>query len=380
MKKNFAFLTSLCTLSLSIFVSCGSNDKEPEIPATQPSFSVKADAALVATPTETNPTQITVAEEGASVVLATTSSHAVTLSPTTALPEGWSITPGVPTVASDKSIVQEFTILIPQNGLTERKQDFVIANSKDAALVRQFTLIQKPKLPIMPLAYVAQYNLNKEGTAFVETYDNAENARHLVSWDEVAKASVEGYHVPTIKELAGIIPTGSFVQFNHPIEKGLDRSEEVVVGGFTMTCISDYHSTGEEPKAYAIRYKDNINNLRSAWKYEIASNPSGEGFILVITCRYLGSSLPDLDVKELAQASFWSNNATNDVVRYFPASGQVSYGSNRDINKEGHFWASDLDERGYPQGIKFSVRNAQTSDYYSKGYGHSVRLFENTKK
>lgn len=379
MKRRILFFSGVLAMCLAGFSSCSSDDS-PQPEPSVPRFTVKAAGVTVSSQGE-NLTRISAPAEAADIVLSVVSSHASELKSTSVLPEGWSITAGEPVNVADNQVTQEFVVRISDNGPSELSHEFVLTNKQDAAKQCKLLLVQQAGRPMLPLEYVAEYNLEKDGKTFLKTHDNAENSKHLFTWDEVQNISVEGHHVPTVRELAGIVPMGGVIQFGAPLEDGLDKSDEVEVGGVTLTCLGDYLSYGEGGVAYGIRFKDNAGNLRSAWKYEYVKNPEGDGKVLKITCRYLGEAGAGLALEKLAEEGYWTTNAEKDVVRHIPAAGQISYGRLGYVNKEGHLWSVSPYESSYAYGMMFSDRNAQTCDVWNRSYGQSLRLFlDATKK
>lgn len=376
MRKSFSFLLGAFAMLL-IGTSCG--EDTPVVPAVAPDFTVKTTTDVTADPATGVPTKLTVPGKAMSLVIEVVSSHSSELKSATTLPEGWTITSKPETTNADKKVVQEYTITTTKNGTTELTHEFVLVNKQDVTKMRKFTLVQLANRPLLPLDYVAEYNVNKEGTALLTTHDGEENSKHLFSFAEAQKVSVAGYHVPSLKELTGIIPMQSLIQFNAPMKEELDNTQDVEVGGVELKCLGDYICLREDGnEAFALRFKDNAGNMRSAWKYEYVASPQGEGKVLKITCRYLGTAEPALTVQDIAKEEYWSKNATEDVFCILAAGGAVRWGSLGDVGKEGFFWSS-TPEGDYAYRTQFSERNAQTAQSWNIQQQYSVRLFKNAK-
>lgn len=376
MRKSFSFLLGAFAMLL-IGTSCG--EDTPAIPAVTPDFTVKTTTGVKAEPATGVPTKLTISDEAMSLVIEVVSSHSSELKSATSLPQGWTITSKSETTNADKKIVQEFTITTTKNGTTELSHEFVLVNKQDPTKLRKFTIVQEASRPLLPLDFVAEYNVNKAGNAFLNTHDGEENSKHLFTYAEAQKVSVAGYHVPTLKELTGIIPMGALIQFNEPMKEGLDKSQEVEVGGVELVCLGDYLSLKQNGnEAFALRFKDNAGKMRSAWKYEYVASPQGKGNVLKITCRYLGTKEPSLTVQDIAKDEYWKANAEKDVVCILAAGGSFKYGSLSDVGTEGYFWSS-TPEGDYAYRTQFSDRNAQTAQSWNIEQQYSVRLFKNAK-
>lgn len=67
--------------------------------------------------------------------------------------------------------------------------------------IRQSGRKPRPKLPI---EYMAHYNVNRQGTGFVNSHEWS--AGGYFGYDEAAALQIAGYHLPTPEEMNGVVP------------------------------------------------------------------------------------------------------------------------------------------------------------------------------
>lgn len=201
-----------------------------------------------------------------------------------------------------------------------------------------------------PLSIVAEYNLKADG--IFETAHSTTGAAYF-KWSEVHGAQVpDGYHVPTKEELlviSGIYPPDQDTHSPYPdLSWKIDKTgeETVTLFGKTQTLNSHYYGLGDY-KCYAIRFMGGNNAYLSAYKWEavFSQDDTNQTKIdgLKVTCRLLGNAGATLDVKEVANDSYWSTGNEEDVVRFFPAAGYGNYtedGTVMDCNSRGRYWSS----------------------------------------
>ncbi|MDI9522296.1 MAG: hypothetical protein QM237_03410, partial [Bacteroidota bacterium] len=80
-------------------------------------------------------------------------------------------------------------------------------------------------------------------------------------------------------------------------------------------------------------------------------------------------------VDEIAKPSFWNDNAGNDVIRHFPASGFYWGGSLYYVGTRGFFWSSSPCSSSYAWGMGFYSSHANSGNGNTRYYGFAVRLF-----
>lgn len=242
--------------------------------------------------------------------------------------------------------------------------------------------VEKAKRPKLSIEYVAEYNLNAEGTGFATSHAN--DASGYFTWDDAIDRftaeknfAIDGYgfHLPTQQEWLSIVPAenrGNNVQFQGESATN-DYSETVTVAGETMKVTADYRGT-TNGVAYALRFKGEEEKHRSAWRYEFADNPSG-GNMLKITVRYLGPDRTDVTVDDIAKETWWSQDADEDIVRNFPAAGYHD-GNKVNANNQGTYWSA-TEAKNTARGMRlyFKYDTANGSSNQAKTLGFSVRLF-----
>jgi len=247
-----------------------------------------------------------------------------------------------------------------------------------------FTIPKAPP-PFNPLTLVAANNVNTAGDGFVTdltacsgsgyfTYNNAVNLFTNITISE------KQYHLPSKEEWKSIVPdSNTWVKFTTDNASYDDVDETVTVKTDIITMKSDYR-TGVEGVTYALRYKG--TDMVSAWKYEYIADPGKQTTHMKITSRSLKGQ-PSVTVDDIKLASFWSNNADNDVTRCLPAGGTcMNYGFGGDmlsgVGTNGYFISSTKDSSNYSY-LLFSSQQSQ----YALGSVQSfyevkinVRLFE----
>ena len=246
-----------------------------------------------------------------------------------------------------------------------------------------FTIPKAPP-PFNPLTLVATNNVNTAGDGFVTdltacsgsgyfTYNNAVNQFTTITIGE------KQYHLPSKEEWKSIVPdSNTWVKFTTDNASYDDVDETVTVKTDIITMKSDYR-TGVEGVTYALRYKG--TDMVSAWKYEYSPDPNKQTTHMKITSRSLKGQ-PSVTVDDIKLASFWSNNADNDVTRCLPAGGQqqVFWGSTQTLGAgtNGYFISSTKDSSYYSY-LLFSAQQAQyalepVQSFYEVKI--NVRLFE----
>ena len=225
---------------------------------------------------------------------------------------------------------------------------------------------------INPLAYVAEYNIDKNGTDFVKDL-YATNVSGYYDFDTaVAKFSSfekDGvkYHLPAESEWYAIVPERSdYVVFNRAFEQ-LNFSQEVLVAGKDVDCVQDAKGSGNN-KSYALRFRG--TKYQSAWRYEYVKE--GGNQVMKITSRIVADGVTIADV---AKEDFWKNS-TDDIVRIFPASGYTGNSSGPAIGDgKGLFWCTTKSTyKG--TGMRFDEEFATTTIYSGFIPWQNVRLFK----
>ena len=217
-----------------------------------------------------------------------------------------------------------------------------------------------------PLSYVAEYNINQAGTDFVTGLTTCNISGYFNYNDAVTQFSniiIGGkqFHLPSTGEWSSIVPSTQWVYYN-TINSYDNQSEIVTVAGGNYTMTSDFRNNSATKTTYALRYKG--TDLVSAWRYEYIGWNTNNCH-LKITSRSVYGQIVSID--NIADPTYWSSNSENDIVRYFPASGNDKVPS--DVGKGGAFWSSTSGKiMGFTNGFASSHSSSNT-------YGFSVRLF-----
>ena len=228
-----------------------------------------------------------------------------------------------------------------------------------------------------PLAYVAEYNINKTGDGFVKN-KYATNVSGYYNFDTAIQRfghiSLYGkaYHLPSYDEWKSIVPSEKptwHIKFDEPVAKE-NFSETVVIAGNTVNCVQDFSGSGNNV-CYARRFKG--TKYESAWKYEYVRVNGYQ--VLRITARNI--SPRDRWYGDYAREGFWCNNTENDIVRIFPASGWVEAGASTPIQKnDGSFISSTRSNGPYNYIVLVNPFWAASRDGSLNSSSFSVRLFK----
>lgn len=202
----------------------------------------------------------------------------------------------------------------------------------------------------LALDYVSEYDFdnNEVNRGFVEHHEFAADNIGRFTWsDAVAKFStpvvIKGkkYSLPTVAEMHSVFPLryldrkdgegGSPTLFSsNSYDNVLEK--EVKLGDLIKNYYADYR--GSSTVTYAVRFKDNTNLNRTAFKYEIEETSSQ--YRVIVTCRYLGNSL--VSINDVAQPAFWQTNATKDVSRTFVSRGIIDVNPVAEFTTEWTNW------------------------------------------
>lgn len=262
---------------------------------------------------------------------------------------------------------------------------------EDASLDYTDDDIWQAEKRINPLAYVAEYNINPEGTGFV-TDKYATNVSGYFDFDTaVAKfSSLEldkvKYHLPSEDELKAIIPCDAKtpnadnitrVPFSSPVDAS-GFSESVEIAKKSIVCLQDFKGSGNSV-CYALRFKG--TEYQSAWKYECVKE--GEFQVMRITTRNVTDGVT---IAKVATPEFWQQNNASDIVRIFPASGYKVKVDDTVPNSEGfsaYFWTSTPVPTGSASYFGFMGGDTNSSAYIAdfhniRTYRLTIRLFKDT--
>jgi len=195
-----------------------------------------------------------------------------------------------------------------------------------------------------PLSYVAEYNINTAGDGFGNITIGGQR-----------------YHLPSFEEWSSIAPSTAWVYYG--VNNSYDnRSETVTVAGNIYTMTSDFRNDSANKTTYALRYKG--THLISAWKYEYFGYGTNNCHLKITSRSVYGQTIT---VDQIADASFWNTNTENDIVRYFPASGNSD--DPGDVGIGGAFRSSTSEKI---MGFRDTYATSKSGD---NNKGFSVRLF-----
>ncbi len=210
--------------------------------------------------------------------------------------------------------------------------------------------------PRVSLSYLSDKVVNQAGTAFVSDYKTNNTGVGLFTQSQaIAKfgnpitIATKRYSLPTYNELKAIIPAYNSINnvIIFPVDWAKNRNmynvaeEDVKIGTLTKNYLADYVNTGSGI-SYAVRFKDDKNYNRTAFRYQYVANATNNLTHLKVTARYLGAS-SSATIANVATEAFWSSNNTADVVRTIPFYGflrQVAT-STDGINSEFRCWTRD---------------------------------------
>ena len=305
------------------------------------------------------------------------------------------------TVITEEPLAKDqFTLILKQGETSELTSDetektFTVKAGKDEATFvleakalatgatpQEITIHREAKPSptiLLPLDYVAEYNIDAEGSNFVQT--QACDVSGYFTFDEAVTKFTEitmedvKYHLPTQKEWLSIVPLDKtpidYINFTQTYTHK-DISESVSVAGQDVSSKNDYYAPGNGI-VYALRYKG--TDFVSAWRYEILTN--NEERTMRITVRSLKDETTQISIEDIGKDSFWTGE--NEVVRLFPASGiKTSSGSVALRGSDGYFWAV-TDKGGLNGwGMFFDGSSSDVGGYMRK-LQCSVRLFMGEK-
>lgn len=188
---------------------------------------------------------------------------------------------------------------------------------------------QAVAIPKLSLEYLAEYPLNLDGTAFVDNY-NYENPNvgfyGYYDVQKLLKSPIAGvkWRVPNRNEWASIfVPEidasgyGSYKMRANSETYGV-REENIKIGNVTQSYEADYKVMGNVSRIYAVRFKNQSNKWRTAFRYWRTGSTATKDLRLVIEATYLGPE--NLVLSDVAQDSFWNTRASENKVirREFP--------------------------------------------------------------
>lgn len=299
-----------------------------------------------------------------------------------------------PTNASNQNVtwkssneeVAEITVAGVVLAKTPGNTTITITSEDGAKTSTSLITVEKAQRPKLAIEYVSEYNMNIDGTRFVTSHSN--EAGGYFNWEEaLSKFDVDknfsideiGYHLPSQNEWRGIVPNenrGNNVQFVDITSTNDFNEGDIVIGGETKSFKADYRGAGNGV-SYGLRFKGEDETHRSAWRYEFTDNPDG-GKMMRITVRYLGPDNLDVTVDNFANAEWWSQDNSDDIVRIFPAAGYREESGKINMNNQGTYSSStEASNNVRNMRMYFTDKTANGGSNQAKTLGFSVRLFFN---
>lgn len=298
---------------------------------------------------------------------------------------------------------KEFTISLKSGSedqltINNESKEFTIKAGEDEAsfvieaktttkpyYTQEITLVRKKAdTPVKknPLLYVAEYNIDPTGLAFVTSC--APDVSGFFTFDEAVEKFKEitidnvKYHLPTFEEWLAIVPwsrrqSPDYVDFDETGDFP-NMEEDVVIAGEKVTSLNDYKALGDNVSC-ALRFKG--TEWLSAWKYEYTQFDNYP--VMTITSRLLGENDKSLTIDQICEPAFWENNKEKDVVRHFPASGFGLDLPTRSDAPFAFFWsATSPNDPNFAFGMYFDASCAGMYNGHRIS-GRSVRLFRSSK-
>lgn len=240
---------------------------------------------------------------------------------------------------------------------------------------------------INPLAYVAEANINPEGTGFVTDIYATNVSGYFTYNDAVAKfknKTINGvnYHLPSVDEWRAIVPERAVVGFGLSATRlNVLPPDTVSVAGKRMPCKADYKNM-DNSISYMLRFKG--TEYQTAWKYEY-TKVNGHN-VMRITSRNVADGVT---LEDIAMPAFWQQDSSGDIVRIFPESGaKLSVGSPEDpliptpsdplySLDGGKYWSSTSAASDKAWSMFFDSFEASLSSN-DITWGQTVRLFKDT--
>ena len=258
-----------------------------------------------------------------------------------------------------------------------------------------------------PLWYVAEYNVNYDGSS-TYSWATTPDEGYYFNWTDAYTAALQfdGWHLPTEHEWNSIVPgrddthngvdlwtiaaSGNGTNYSKTTYLSFGYNDETYgTNGYMKEKSYWYHHSSTV--VYAIRYCD--TEYCSAWKYEIvlngqdAANPS----MLVISSTLLGESLSTseaatlfgTDVTKWESVYYGNDDVRGAVQRFFCNRGAASGSGTTPSDRPGivgFFWSSTTNPSN--SSFKFHLGSSSTACAIAgsgEGTGASVRLFHTNR-
>lgn len=242
----------------------------------------------------------------------------------------------------------------------------------------------------LPIEYVAEYDVNADGTGFATDHANGssghfnwyvtngvQDQKHNPSGKKLlSSAAFAGYHVPTLRELLIIIPSVTLDASDSPKVIN-DLQEHITVAGETKVYTADYDRTFKDGAFYGIRFKGQGDTYRSAYRFKRVENPEGghieagqTAMMYEVMVRYLGPKNTGMKLEDIKKQEFWSDPQAKYIRRVFPAGGYTEpkdLSKRKSMGKGAWFWSSET-HCDYNATTKNEFEECKAEDAYCYDY------------
>jgi len=283
-----------------------------------------------------------------------------------------------------------------------------------------------------PLWYVAEYNVNYDGSS-TYSWATTPDEGYYFSWSDAMKAfttaanasaasptsisnyylgtgcKFAGWHLPTLYEYNSIVPgrnsaggavdlfsvaTSSGATYSETTYLSFGYNQETMGASGTYMAENSYWYKKSTNVIYAIRYCGSADYC-SAWKYELVTNSGNAANpgMLIISATLLGRSLSTSDAatqfgtdNDKWESVYWGNNDSYGAVqRTFSGLGNRTTGSgttgNDRVGFTGFYWLTSLYSTNVPYHGAFNTSDKSTAaGGSSSNLGTPIRLFKNNLK
>ena len=282
-----------------------------------------------------------------------------------------------------------------------------------------------------PLWYVAEYNVNYDGSS-TYSWATTPDEGYYFSWSDAMKAfttaanasaasptsisnyylgtgcKFAGWHLPTLYEYNSIVPgrnstgggvnlssvaTNSGATYSETTYLSFGYNQETMGASGTYMAENSYWYKKSTNVIYAIRYCGSADYC-SAWKYELVTNSGNAANPgrLIISATLLGRSLSTSDAatqfgtdNDKWESVYWGNNDSYGAVqRTFSGRGNNSTGNGATgddrAGTTGFYWTSTKNSSSICYHGWFSTSDKQVGIGGSSGLGATIRLFKDNQK
>ncbi len=243
---------------------------------------------------------------------------------------------------------------------------------------------------------LSEYAVAENGTSFVTDHKTRNTNVGYFSYSEAIKRfknpvviASKKYSLPSVYEWRSIIPDNAnlygvttntvafFPETNLNIEEPL-----ISINGKLKNYKGDYISKSQV--GYAVRFKDETNKYRTAFRYEALPAETDGNAVIKITARYIGNDT-QYDINNVSNESFWNESGAKYTTRMIPRYGGKNYRvldpTGYDYNNHGVYWTStartaDMSYVAYFNKHRVSVGGILANDQANPIHIFPVLLFE----